>query len=118
MKNLKTNLPYLSGFDNKGRQIVFIGGVCTPLDEEQQKWILANYAQTKEADASDGAPASIQELRDYQATETMAALDATANISESVQGKIKPGNSTTMAAVVAGITPTQPTIKVPSTSKK
>ena len=118
MKNLKTTLPYLSGFDNKGRQFVFIGGVCTPLDDEQQKWILENYAQVSEAAVADGDPATIQELKDYQATETLAALDATANISESVQGKIKPGNSTTMAAVVAGITPTQPTIKVPSTAKK
>lgn len=118
MKNLKTTLPYLSGFDSKGQQFVFIGGVCTPLNQEQADWILTNYPQVKEAEASDGGPATIQELKDYQATQTLNALDTTANVSESEQGKIKPGNSATMAAVVAGITPTQPTIKVPSASKK
>lgn len=118
MKNLKINLPFFSTFDNKGRQCVFIGGIYTPEDQEQVDWLLANFKRVSEADESDGGPATIQELKDFQATETLLAMDASANISESETGKIKPANSITMAAVVAGITPIQPMIKVPSAAKK
>lgn len=114
MQNLKTSLPYLSGFDNKGRQFLFIGGVCKPLDEEQYKFIKENYPRVTDAEKADGDPATIAELKDYQATQTQAAQDTSVNVSSSESCKIVPGNSATMAAVVAGITPVVPTLKVPS----
>lgn len=114
MQNLKTTLPYLSGFDLQGRQFVFIGGVCTPEDEAQQEYILTNYKQVSLASKEDGGPGSIQELKDFQATQSMAALDQSANVSTSDTGKIKPANTMTMAAIAAGVTPQMPTIKVPS----
>ena len=117
MKNLKTHLPYLSLFDAKGRHVVFVGGVFTPEDDEQAEWLKANYKQISDATDEDGAPATMQQLRDYQATETLKSLDVSANVSESETGKLKPANTATMAAITAGITPTQPLIKVPAKGK-
>ena len=86
-------------------------------DEEQAEWLKANYKQISDATEEDGAPATMQQLRDYQATETLKSLDVSANVSESETGKLKPANTATMAAITAGITPTQPLIKVPAKGK-
>ena len=110
MKNLqaKHGATYLSIADHRGNICPFFGGVFTPADEEQREFLLKCYGSIiEDATEAAGEPATIAEYKDFQAAQNTAQLDISQNVSESAKCDLKPANSLTMQAVVAGITPVQ-----------